>query len=222
MRRTRVPAMQGRSRQKRAQMRVGDAGQGGEVRHRCPQCQEPCGTPTLLTSMVRYYTCATCGRSSRVDRDLERESRPPADVFVERRGFSSGGGGHAQADVCAPKPVPHPLAGRNGPGMSTPNVQHVAFAHPPLMIPGEREPGLPVRFAVSPEMPRSMVDARSIDAATIADRQREGGGAPRERRPARVSRWTMLMQSARALWPGGTSTRVPPARPSLAVDPSGL
>jgi hypothetical protein len=51
------------------------------------------------------------------------------------------------------------------------------------MIPGEREPGLLTRFAVSPDIPCSMVDV-TIDAATIADRQREGGGAARKRRQA--------------------------------------
>ena len=29
---------------------------------RCPHCHEPYGTPTLLTSMVRYYRCARCIR----------------------------------------------------------------------------------------------------------------------------------------------------------------
>ena len=48
----------------------------------CPNCQQPCGTPTLLTSMVRYYTCSGCARSWQIVRDfavideqsLERES----------------------------------------------------------------------------------------------------------------------------------------------------
>jgi hypothetical protein len=37
----------------------------------CPDCQAPCGAPTLLTSMVRYYTCAWCGNSWQILRDLQ-------------------------------------------------------------------------------------------------------------------------------------------------------
>lgn len=58
----------------------GACGTGRKVNHRCPRCQEPCGTPTLLTSMVRYYSCAKCHGSSRVDRDLEFETWPSAEL----------------------------------------------------------------------------------------------------------------------------------------------
>jgi hypothetical protein len=103
--------------------------------------------------------------------------------------------------------------------MSATNVQNAALAHPSLMIAGEREVGSLARFAATPEMAHSMVDP-TLDAATIADRQREGGGAPRERRPARVRRWRTLLQRVRALWPGRTSPRPPSDQPSLAVEPS--
>ena len=62
-----------------------------EVKDRCPDCHEPCGAPTLLTSMVRYYSCARCGRSWRVVRDLQVE-RWPSDELVsllERRSSPS-------------------------------------------------------------------------------------------------------------------------------------
>jgi len=48
------------------------------------------------------------------------------------------------------------------------------------MIPGQWEPGSLTRFAVPPEVRPAMVDV-TINAATIADRQREGGGAARKR-----------------------------------------
>jgi len=34
----------------------------------CPQCHQPCGPLTLLTSMTRYYRCAQCGRAWQVRR----------------------------------------------------------------------------------------------------------------------------------------------------------
>jgi hypothetical protein len=82
--------------------------------------------------------------------------------------------------------------------MSVANIP-IASAHASLMIPGERESGPLTRFAVSPEVVHSMVDV-TMDAATIADRRREGGGAARERRPARVPPWTVLMQRVAAMW----------------------
>ena len=51
------------------------------------------------------------------------------------------------------------------------------------MIPGAREPGMLTTFGV-----HAVVFAGSgiaMDAATTAARQREGGGAPNQRRPAR-------------------------------------
>jgi hypothetical protein len=62
------------------------------------------------------------------------------------------------------------------------------------MIPGAREPGMLTTFGVPAlVIPQS---ASTMDAATIAARQREGGGAPNQRRPARVgSPWTRLRQT---------------------------
>src|ERR1051325_1751029 len=54
-------------------MSASDGGLLGEVKDACPHCHQPCGTPTLLTSMVRYYTCAGCGHSWRVLRELHVE-----------------------------------------------------------------------------------------------------------------------------------------------------
>jgi hypothetical protein len=48
------------------------------------------------------------------------------------------------------------------------------------MFPGQREPGALTRFAVAHPVPSSASNA-TMDAATILDRQREGGGAPAER-----------------------------------------
>lgn len=64
------------------------------------------------------------------------------------------------------------------------------------MIPGAREPGVLTTFGVA----ASVTDAasRTMDAATIAAHQREGGGAPNQRRPARVgSRWQRLRRLLR-------------------------
>lgn len=65
------------------------------------------------------------------------------------------------------------------------------------MIPGAREPGMLTTFgvpavAIIPDSPSTM------DAATIAARQREGGGAPNQRRPTHDwSRWKSLKQALR-------------------------
>lgn len=50
-----------------------------------------------------------------------------------------------------------------------------------LPIPGAREPGMLTTFRSAPALP--VPDGPStMDSATIADRQREGGGAPNQRR----------------------------------------
>ena len=65
-------------------------------------------------------------------------------------------------------------------------------------VPGAREPGRLTRFgptvAILPDC------AGSMDGDTIAERQREGGGAPRERRPPKGL-------------PAVTPTRMPPSVP---------
>jgi hypothetical protein len=54
---------------------------------------------------------------------------------------------------------------------------------PPRMIPGAREPGMQVRFGAPPVTVYN--SPSTMDAVTIAARQREGGGAPNQRRPPR-------------------------------------
>ena len=64
------------------------------------------------------------------------------------------------------------------------------------LIPGAREPGRLTRFAaLVPDAPNG---PGTMDLATIADRQREGGGAPNQRRPASNGSawsWRRLMRS---------------------------
>ena len=66
------------------------------------------------------------------------------------------------------------------------------------MIPGAREPGMLTTFARTVAvLEDSLV---TMDAATIAARQREGGGAPSERRRHRErSRWQNLKDALRHL-----------------------
>jgi hypothetical protein len=96
----------------------------------------------------------------------------------------------------------------------TPNTTMVAsVSREPLspMIPGQREPGSLTRFAVTAGMVETMVDVR-MDAAGRADRQREGGGAPSERRPARISRWRSLLERVAAWRARKTPIEVAPAK----------
>lgn len=71
----------------------------------------------------------------------------------------------------------------------TPSVEIVPGAdhdsHKEL-IPGEREPGMLTGFGgLAANLPGVPQGPGTMDAATIAERQREGGGAPSQRRPAR-------------------------------------
>ena len=75
----------------------------------------------------------------------------------------------------------------------------VVAAHASLMIPGARDASALMRFAATREAGGSLVDV-TMDAVTIAERQREGGGAERERRPVRVPRWTVFTQRVSAIW----------------------
>ena len=64
------------------------------------------------------------------------------------------------------------------------------------IVPGQREAGRLTRFAVAVgDMP--IEGPSTMDAATIADRQREGGGAPSERRPAVPARWAVWRRTAK-------------------------
>jgi hypothetical protein len=76
-----------------------------------------------------------------------------------------------------------------------------AYGFTTPMIPGAREPGMQTRFS------RPVVflgdSPITMDAATIAARQREGGGAPSERRAAREgSSWMRLSRTLRRLLNG--------------------
>ena len=85
-------------------------------------------------------------------------------------------------DLKEPRTVPHPV-------VSAPRVRDGRFKAP--MIPGAREPGGLTTFGVPPAAYRD--SPTTMDAATIAARQREGGGAPSERRPTGVgSPWKRL------------------------------
>ena len=67
---------------------------------------------------------------------------------------------------------------------------------PPRMIPGAREPGAQVRFSAPPVTVYN--SPCTMDAATIAARQREGGGAASERRPpGERSMWGRLARRLR-------------------------
>lgn len=88
------------------------------------------------------------------------------------------------------------------------------------MIPGRRDSGALTRFAAGPEAIRS-VGGVTMDAATIADRQLEGGGAARERRPVRVARWTAFIQRMSAIWrPSRISQTPSSAREPVAMAPN--
>jgi hypothetical protein len=71
------------------------------------------------------------------------------------------------------------------------------------IVPGQREPGPLTRFdAPATSMRAVAIGPSTMDAATIAERQREGGGAPSERRPVgHRSRWAIFMGAVAAMWP---------------------
>jgi hypothetical protein len=77
----------------------------------------------------------------------------------------------------------------------------VEYFHTP-MIPGARETAPLTTFGVTPIV--AVDSPTTMDAATIAARQREGGGAPSERRPPRQgSMWTHLTETLRHVLFGG-------------------
>ena len=47
-----------------------------QIDDRCPACDAPADTPTLLTSMVRYYDCSRCARTWQVLRLEDPPSAP--------------------------------------------------------------------------------------------------------------------------------------------------
>ena len=90
------------------------------------------------------------------------------------------------------------------------------------MVPGRRERGALTRFAAGHAAVAATYDV-SLDAALRADRQREGGGGPSERRPAVRSRWRAMLD--RMMGRGATGSEpaaalpsgVPAGRPGSAV-----
>jgi hypothetical protein len=87
------------------------------------------------------------------------------------------------------------------------------------MIPGQRESGSLTRFANTPVMVEPMVD-RTMDGAGRADRQREGGGAPGERRPARrPPRWTSLRERVASWRDRSRVLDAAPAAEAVALHP---
>jgi hypothetical protein len=70
------------------------------------------------------------------------------------------------------------------------DVSRVNHGAPTSPVPGEREPGV---LTASGEVGASTRTIRegpgTMDAATIAERQREGGGAPSQRAPRERARW---------------------------------
>jgi len=124
---------------------------------------------------------------SRLDDDGGGAQQAPAQA-------AGSDGGRPQSEL--PRHLPIPVA-------SIPSVRGHGFDTP--MIPGAREPGMLTTFgvvaAIIPDWPKTM------DAATIASRQREGGGAPSERRrPRPGSTWTRLTQTLRRVLIGADRT----------------
>ena len=70
---------------------------------------------------------------------------------------------------------------------------------PLVLIPGEREPGPQTRFGGSDTGTKILTDW-PMSAATVADRRREGGGAPSQRRRAGPeSGWRRTWRTVRGL-----------------------
>lgn len=62
---------------------------------------------------------------------------------------------------------------------------------PVAIVPGAREPGMLTTFGNSWTEPTIPDGPSTMDAVTIDERRREGGGAPSQRRPVRASaQWT--------------------------------
>ena len=84
--------------------------------------------------------------------------------------------------------------------LDEPSVRDERFETP--MIPGARERGMLTTFGWRPAL--ILADSPiTMDAATIAARQREGGGAPNQRRPPRNgSLWDGVRQALRRVLNG--------------------
>lgn len=64
-------------------------------------------------------------------------------------------------------------------------------AVPSALIPGAREPGMLTMLRTSAASAQIPDGLGTMDAATVAERQREGGGAPNQRSSAERSRWNV-------------------------------
>jgi hypothetical protein len=64
------------------------------------------------------------------------------------------------------------------------------------MIPGARERGIPTTFGLH-SVVILPVGPSTMDAATIAMHQKEGGGGPAQRHHARLLRWRVLARKVR-------------------------
>jgi hypothetical protein len=79
-------------------------------------------------------------------------------------------------------------------------------AVPSALIPGAREPGMLTMLGTSVASAQIPDGPGTMDAATVAERQREGGGAPNQRSSAERSRWNVahilqeFLMSTRALY----------------------
>jgi hypothetical protein len=174
----------------------------------CPRCHEPCGRLTLLTSMVRYYTCVRCARPWQIVRELEadRHQATGRGAPIDDPGRQCEPARLGPRRPPSPRRIEVPRRMRDVEmpvTMNVPNVASIDRESSPIMIPGKREAGALTRFAVSHPAVDYPVDV-TLGAATIADRQREGGGAPSERRPISVSGWTALKARFRTRWSRGT------------------
>lgn len=69
-------------------------------------------------------------------------------------------------------------------------------ALPIVLIPGARERGMLTMFGPAAATAWTPDGPSTMDATTIAERQREGGGAPSRRRPARERSWPNLGHTA--------------------------
>ena len=79
-------------------------------------------------------------------------------------------------------------------------ADHTRAREPGVMIPGAREPGMLTSFRSTAARVLPPAGPSTMDAATIAACQREGGGAPSQRRSADERSWKGLVRRLRGSW----------------------
>ncbi len=143
------------------------------------------GMPFRLRAVGPTLAYGTPGPRGATDDDLAR--------------LDDDGGGSQHRSPASPWPVPIAVDSvRYRPAVPYGPVEHF----PTPMIPGAWETTPLTTFGVPPVVVEDA--SMTMDAATIAARQREGGGAPSERRPPRQgSTWTRLQKTLRDLLIGG-------------------